>query len=606
MMEVNMMEIRVYYESLEQAQHYILPIIYKGLGQSQNPEYHNVKIVTRARNQKGIRNGLIKCIYQMTTPDFLITITDGNIEIPLIVGEFSESVQTEDHELQRAVGGIAAGIVNAIYLKISGDKASNRPHGGNTNFNPYYIPKAMEETLNYHGFILSKWKTADDNPHVLLRNDQYKSCPAPNAANLAEYVIEKVIAFAIKIPNLSSTNIAEEFFKAQINDSIFKSYLEDVSKASSISDTLLNWGDRTPNNNWRRIEVEKDKIIIKINRYSHAADPDRGILLFFSCVANKDLVLTRYSVEVSSNMGKIETLVEQYCKKAIEEGLPSSFLSLIKNGFNSTTNCFIDLTADLTNIKKEIFSNKVLFSLIVFGDGIVVHSCDNSLKINIYWSREKLFGKAPKKTLEYLKSVLNSNDSPKALNIKQVTEEINEDEVTYINVHQILKKNGFKIVSVSYPGAQGDLSILPDRAKGRSQERLYIDIIAWLPSLLHSHSRELTLEEAKGRFVETKINQDVNKLKSFKDDPSKRKALNEALTRTKEPLPTKIVIGIAFGTNKNSKATWNPADVDYIVRIFGRSRWELAFFGSYLKDCFRIVEGPVCLPIRYSIVNENS
>lgn len=599
------MEIRLYYESLEQANHYLLPLIKKGLDQSKIGVSYNIKIIRRARNSYGIRNGRIKGIYQLTTPDFLITITDGVKEIPLILGEFSESVQTEDHELQRAVGGIAAAMVNAIYLKISGDKTSEQQHGGNVNFNPYYIPKAMEETLSYHGYILSKWKTICENPNVLMRDDKYKSCPAPGAADLAEYVIQKAIHLAINLSDLYGTNFSEEFYKAYLQDTRYKSYLNEVSNADSISQTLLNWASRRIIQGWRRIEVEEDRIIVKINRYSHAADPDRGILLFFSFVANKKLVLTRYAVNLNPDSRELRTLVEQYCIKACTEGLPYRFLDLIRKGFSSTVNNSIDLTSELEALRSEIFSNKVLFSIVVFGDGIIVHDSANSLMINIKWSREKLFGNKPNDILKYLQALLKVNEELKPLPLQEVTGEINEDEVTYINVHQILGKNGFDVVSVSYPGAQGDLSILPDRENGRAQQRLYIDIIAWLPSSNHLGTKDIALEEAKGEFNLPSINEDIEKLVSFRTDQSKKNALNEALNRLTQPSPTNIVIGIAFGTDPNQKTTWKPAEVDYIVRIFGRNKWQVAFFGNTLRNCFKIVEGPVVLPIRYFIVNEN-
>lgn len=599
------MEIRLYYESLEQAIHYLLPLINKGLDKGKIGVSCNIKIIRRARNSVGIRNGRIKAIYQLTTPDFLITITNGTIEIPLILGEFSESVQTEDHELQRAVGGIAASVVNAIYLKISGDKTSEQQHGGNTEFSPYYIAKAMDETLAYHGYILSKWNTVDENHHVLLRDDEFKSTPAPGAADLAEWAIPKAIHLAINIPDLSNINFSEEFYNFYLQDTRYKSYLEEVSKANSISKTLSIWASRRRVHGWRRIEVEEDRIIIKINRYSHAADPDRGILLFFSSVANKKVVLTRYTVDMKPDSRGLLMLVEQYLIRACTQGLPYTFLKLIQKRFSLTANNSIDLTSDLESLTSEIFANKVLFSLVVFSDGIIVHNTDNSLKINIQWSREKLFGRKPNDFLKYLQCTLKVDKELKLLPLKQVKEEINEDEVTYVNVHQILRKNGFDVVSVSYPGAQGDLSILPDRLNGRSQQRLYIDIIAWLPSTNNVYKGDIALEEAKGEFNSLNIKEDIEKLLSFKKEPSKRIALTEALRRLGQPEPTSIVVGIAFGTDPNQQTTWKPAEVDYIVRIFGTFKWQVAFFGNRLKNCFKIIEGPVELPVRYFIVNEN-
>ena len=62
----------------------------------------------------------------MTTPDVLITGIVNNKEYPLILVEFTEAVTTEDHELQRTYGAIAAYFAGAYYLKLAGEKYSEK------------------------------------------------------------------------------------------------------------------------------------------------------------------------------------------------------------------------------------------------------------------------------------------------------------------------------------------------------------------------------------------------------------------------------------------------------------------------------------------------
>ncbi len=72
-----MKEIRIYYECLEQANDYILPI----LEEVANNEI-KFKLVKRSRNPKQLQ-GVMSAIQSMTTPDILLTGIDKNIEYPL-------------------------------------------------------------------------------------------------------------------------------------------------------------------------------------------------------------------------------------------------------------------------------------------------------------------------------------------------------------------------------------------------------------------------------------------------------------------------------------------------------------------------------------------
>src|SRR5208337_1028652 len=87
---------------------------------------------------------------------------------------------------------------------------------------------------------------------------------------------------------------------------------------------------------------------------------------------------------------------------------------------------------------------------------------------------------------------------------------LDEDDVTYISVHNVLRQNGYKIVAVSYPGAQGDRVALAQEGTGRAQPRRYIDIISYLPK---SHS---ALQENKGLFSANSIQSEIEELAKYK------------------------------------------------------------------------------------------
>jgi hypothetical protein len=84
-----------------------------------------------------------------------------------------------------------------------------------------------------------------------------------------------------------------------------------------------------------------------------------------------------------------------------------------------------------------------------------------------------------------------------------------EDEVTYTIIHKVLIPNGFQIISVSYPGAQGSWAILPNPELGKAQPREYIDVIALPPS---NSKIDVILNESKGMFSKSSVETDLEKI----------------------------------------------------------------------------------------------
>jgi len=594
-------ELRVYYESLEQAAHYLAPLVQRGLDSGGKAGEVPIRLVVRPKNFSQADSGRLRAIYQLTTPDFLITACTDAAEIPLIVGEFSEAVLTEDHELQRAVGALAAATAGAVYLKISSKKVSDREHGGKKDFDPLSVARAMQETLGYYGVVVAQWDTVQGNPYVLKRNEQFRACPAFGASPLAEFVVEQVVSLAVSADRIEDLAVSREFHRRCSNMQPYVSYLSCVARSDSASHTLHKWSSRRKVHGWRRVEVEADKIIVKINRYSHAADPDRGILIYLSSICGKSTVLTRYSVDGYLGTDTKE-LVEKYCDEASAEGAQSDFVAAVRRAFSNAGVRSADITPDLVRMGDGIFSNKVLFSMLFFSDGVIIHSKNNLSQVAVKWDREEIFHMTKSRLLESLVAVLGATNLSPPLAVEQVSDSLNEDEVTYVSVHNVLRPNGFRIVAVSYPGAQGDAAILPNREAGRSQERMYVDVIAWLPDRGGRPSDELVLQEAKDVFDQAAIRDDVAKLLSIRNVATKRRALDEALARLGHGAPKHLVIGVAFGTQPGVATTWKPDEVDFIVRIVGNRKWQVAPFGGKMREYFGQAEGDIQLPVRYRIV----
>ena len=76
-------EIRIYYESYEQANHYIKPII-----QDSFPEIE-IRLISFSKGNAYIDGSLISRILKFKNPDILISYIIGSEEMPLFVIEFS-------------------------------------------------------------------------------------------------------------------------------------------------------------------------------------------------------------------------------------------------------------------------------------------------------------------------------------------------------------------------------------------------------------------------------------------------------------------------------------------------------------------------------------
>lgn len=593
-------EIRIYFECLEQLLHYILPLVNEGVADSKIDV--EIKFIRRPKRLTKA-NGSLSAIYSLTTPDILITLCKNDKEIPLVIGEFSEAVTTEDHELQRAMGGIAAALSKCIYVKISSKKVSLKDHGGKKDFNPLTIPKIIKQSFGYSGYILGEWPTSENNPYILKRDNVFLSCPPKSAIPIVEDILKQVIKEGLK--NLDAilsnkTTIFDIILPYLKNQDAYKEYLKMLERAPGLKELVSDWRSRKGKNETRepRILLDDNRLIVKINRFSHAADPDRGILIFASTLVPAKTVLTRYCVK--QEYTEMPKLINGFISQALDEGLPRSFMLELKNCLNKNLNREIDITEFVSKYKEEWEGNKVLSAIFLFSDGMAIHDKHNKTKVLLVWNRKKIFG-MKKSMKDLLDNLFDFKKFDRPLKISEAND-INEDEVSYIVVHEIFRPNRFDIVSVSYPGAQGDAAILPEKTKGRKQSRMYIDIIAWLPKSSLA-GNDLTLEESKETFDEKEIKELVERLDLFKTNKQMFNALVETLNRLNHRQKLeRIFIGVAFGAD-NAKTVWEPYKVDYLIRIFDREKWQIAYFGKTLKDVFKIVEGKASLPRVYRVID---
>ncbi len=600
-----MEEIRIYYECLEQGYHYILPMVSDIISMSK------IKLVKRPKKFTQFENGALKSLMLLTTPDALITAVKDGVEYPLILIEFSEAVSTEDHELQRTNGAVATYLSNMFYIKISGNKESEKVFGG-AEYNPFSTPKILIEKHNYYGYIIAEWDVEEENKYNLARHKTYFSCPQDIE------ILKDTIQISIKSFDKNNKCWFDSSIKELTTKQSYKKYLSKIESATGSIELLKTWkGREERNNNLNRLRyfVREKWLSAKINRFSHAMDPDRGILTFISFAFSNDykifgtyaLVRQRGNDIMKANLNTLSDLKTKL-KEAIEKdkgGIPDWFSSELFKVANSakTLNETIDFQPVWEKHKNKIAENKVIATLAYFLDGMFLNH--NGIKLT--WNRRKLLGDSNGNFIDLLDKFYFSKDYSKVNNLISETDEVDEDEVTYTIAHKVLIPNGFRIVSISYPGSQGGGAVLPEPDLGKGQPRQYPDIIA-LPPIDYEFN-DVILNESKGMFSTSSVEKDLQKILKYKTDQNLQKALKETLVVAKVIDKNKefrnIIIGIAFGIKSNTKTNWKPDEVDFIFRITDRKKWAIGIFNQSLRDLIPIIEGNTDFPIVYKLNNRN-
>lgn len=590
-----MKQFRIYYESLEQGANFIKPIIQEIVG-----DEAEIFLIRRPKNASELNEGSVAALLTMTTPDALITGICDNREYPLVLIEFTEAVTTEDHELQRTYGAIAAYLAGAYYLKLAGEKESEKEFGG-ASYNPYSTPKMFKEKVGYEGYIIAKWETEENNPYTLQRNPNYPSCP-PNIAIFVSTIQCAVSAFM----NNHLDWYRDSLFRLSRTEE-YNSYRAILDNANGISELLHSWQNRRDSNlNKLRYFVKENWIGAKINRFSHAMDPDRGILTFISFLFSEEtsvygiyaLVRPRGNALMKQDVDTLDTMrakLSVALDVMDKNSLPTWLVDAIKQVARDATS--LNEEVDFQNVWEEhieqITDSKVVMTLAYFLDGLYLNH--NGIKLK--WNRQRLLHTTDRNLLSafanHFKFAYNTEPTP----IKLVADSVNEDEVSYTLVHKILRPNGFNIVSVSYPGAQGSMAVLPQPELGKAQPREYLDVIATPPV---NCGIDIILNESKGMFNLSEIIRDVDKIMLYKTSKVHQKALKEALVvaqvvEQKQDVIS-IVVGVSFGVKSRTRTTWNADSVDFIMRIVDRNRWAIGIFKQELLSLISTIEGDTDFP----------
>ena len=572
-------ELRIYYGSVEQAHNYIEPIL------SKNLKKIDIKLIKLKKDYSLFSKGVAPLIY-WKDPDILITMIKNNNEIPLVMIEFSNAVFTEDHELQRFDGLVAAAKNNCLYVKISPLKklSQSGEHGGNIKFNAVepYAAILKKFGLTFYHF---DWKC--DSKGDLIVDDEFLSCPKDiKDFELFLKELSKIISDP-KVDGKSWIKKLEERLDHHKYFSDWNSKLKDCnfSDKSKLNSSRTKWNPLT------------SELTLKLNRFGHAMDPERGMLAYYGTIVDNVVGKMCFSQNNTSwyNSTSSENRIREYIrtnslKIAFDYLYCFIYGSALNNvqGFSTILEFYKDskenlLEIDLKDIIKNNYFNLNKPMRTIFRDCKYFIICDenDNLKIKLKWNN---FSK---------NESFRDNDAITKIDSRK---ELDEDDVTYITVHNILKPNKYKVMAASYPCAQGDRVILVSPGTGRGQQRSYLDVVAYLPN------KHTAIQENKGKFSIRDVKEDIDKIALFKKNQEHKDALNIFIRRYDNKAPKIIKIGVGFWANKNFKMSnikdLKIEDLDYFVYIDDKiSKWQIWSSGS--KNLFKKTSGKVDLPKTY-------
>lgn len=554
-----MKEIRVYYGALEQANDFIKPYI------KSYSEDIMIKLVKLSKYSHSNKLNEIQGILQWKDPDILISVVYDDKEQVLFMIEFSTSVFTRDHELQRFDNYIPLFSQDFIHVKISTTKKESVSHGGDTDFD-HTMPFALifQSTKKIPYFF--EWPLEKNGN--LQTDSTYKSCPV----TIPE--LEKLIH--ISLDNYCNNSCE---------------WLENTAK----SEEFANWKDRLESKKLEDITIHSSERLrydpstktfeLKINRLGHAMDPERGMLCYYGLLHDKIKARMVFKPDKKtwySCTGR-EQEIENYVRDKTElDRYDLAYCFMLGTSINKTD--FIDFLEEAKTkthvsvnefIKKhyETLSKplKVIFS---FSDSLEI-SDGQDQKITFTYTRKKFKNREIKSTISKLKK-----------------HEYDEDDVTYIVIHNVLKANNCHVISASYPDAQGDRVMLIERDAGRKQKREYIDIVFIIENILHLH-------ENKSKFKKKDLRNDSEKLALYKK-PDRYETIKKFLQRyTSFDISSRdcVRIGVGFASDKNivlSELNFLN-DLDYFIYINSRDKkWAIWQCGE--NNIFKVMRGDVKLP----------
>ena len=537
--------IRVYAEVLEQG------LDFKEYFQGIGIDCPIINIYTKkVRGQIVSSDSLVSRIRKSKDVDVLITVICNNQEIPLLMVEYSTAVPTDDHKMQRSDVYYWGAVYKTPIMKIYPfNKGMEQDFGGGDK-----ITDADEIVLaKHHGAIFYpiQWHTISCSD-VLNTKHNALSCISSNRD------VKAILLQLLKCFDNNSTI-----------DNFYNTLLLDYEQRYSHILTKRNVDDiKSLISNSTRFRWDYENLTVKINRFGHAMDPDRGVLFFINMLVGVDHVITEIQINRDSNFDARGGYASLFDALSRRKELSSYVKNLIRtqNNMLSAENVLhifvtaLNLPASLFTkissskytiddtrlyeflIKHPSVSTKSIFFL---STKIILTDQDRHKICSIVWNSTPI--------KQYLNTLYEANYTP--LEILSLSHSAaKEDIITYASV-ELYKKMQCDLLAVSYPGAQGDRCILSGGV-GRKVLRTYIDIIAYQEN---AGVTTVYLEECKDEI--SKSAEDARKLNALVADEEKLRGLS-VLYKKITGHKTRFSLNIGIGAKHSSIP---PAmDVDYI------------------------------------------
>lgn len=440
---------------------------------------------------------LLTRIRKIKDIDITVSAISGNAEIPIVLIEYSTAVPTDDHIMQRSDVMYWSAVFKIPSIKISPlNKGMSDDHGGGDKITDEFEKRvALGNNAVYYTV---KWLCDEENG-ILLTDENRLSC-MPYSEMLRSYFL-KITDFFLKYD--SHAEYFEELLKdyKRENATLLKALPTDEVKKIFPPSKRFTWTD--------------EGLRIKINRFGHALDPDRGVIYFCNMMNGTVATFAEFQVERASVYGRggYHALFDMTTTrdKMIE------YVSRLGKTFSADDAKYVFFEG--LGIGRYFKNTDVVEGVVKLDDEELREYLKNAsgfaLKSVFILSENIVLTDRKRKTiltLKYNRSVIDEYLS--ALNaftydvtkIKQLeSNDINEDIVTYASM-QLLRNAGMKILAVSYPGAQGDRCMLI--GKGRNVKREYIDLIAYDND--KENSVNVILHESKDRLAKSAT--DIRKL----------------------------------------------------------------------------------------------
>lgn len=542
-MKIN--SIRIYAEVLEQGLDFKEYIKKAGFKKQINNIY-----TKKARAEFSKNDSLMDRIRKVKDFDVIISAISDNQEFPLVLIEYSTAVPTDDHKMQRSDVYYWAKIFKIPVMKISPTtKNIKQAFGGGNKFN-----NELEMALAYQkGAILYPIYWNCINNKDILQTKPYNLSCIEFSKEIYE-IIKKIIF------TFESSKDFQEYYSKLYSD--YKATYSNIINSYSIEDI------KSMLCNSSRFDWKEGSVKIKINRFGHAMDPDRGILYFLNMLVGIENITTEIQINRDSkynSRGGYKSLFdglsrEPYLKKYIQNIIKTKnnifsaqdAIHIFIHAFNIENSLKIEKLSknnyyiNNDNLMQFLKNHPSMVAKSIFYLSSKLQLTDKSRNIicNIEWDNSVI--------KKYLNTIKTNNYM--LIPIKSLTyDDAKEDIITFASV-ELLKKINCNIVAVSYPGAQGDRCILSGR--GRTTLRTYIDIIA---NKNTDCGENIYLTECKDNF--NKSSSDVKKLNSLLKDKNK---YNDLITFLKKAANINKIRSILLSVGAKKTNNIPNFDVDYI------------------------------------------